>query len=512
MKKSHLQILGAVVLVAVFGYQYMAKRGDSGPAKVSQGQFVVPAGTGGFNLGRLQFTPCELPQPNSAATTAGFCAPFSVAEDRSNPASRRIDLRLALIKSEASGYDDFVVILAGGPGQSAVETWPGMSTALAPLRKHRHVLLLDQRGTGESNPLRCPQQDEDDPALAFDIEHSLAQTRACLAAVSSHADPRFYTTSDAVADLEELRQALGGPKFDLVGVSYGTRVAQQYVMRHSDGVRSVVLDSAVPNSSILGQDFARNLDDALDLTFDACVADASCKAAFGDPRATLQRVKANLRAQPQQVRYADPVSFASRDKRLDEFGLAGLLRMFAYAPETAALLPLALAEAERANYAPMLGQMTLIERGTADLAGSGMQLSVICAEDADQLKVDPRDADTVLGTLMVEMIKRTCEVWPHGTRPADFHTPLVSATPILILAGERDPVTPPRYGEEILAGLSKGRLLVAKGQGHNVIGRGCIPTLVQRFVDDLDPATLDTSCADAIGPIPAFIDFNGAAP
>ena len=186
--------------------------------------------------------------------------------------------------------------------------------------------------------------------------------------------------------------------------------------------------------------------------------------------------------------------------------------MFAYAPETAALLPLALAEAEHANYAPMLGQMILIERGTADLAGSGMQLSVICAEDADQLKFDPADADTVLGTLMVEMIKRTCEVWPHGTRPADFHTPLVSATPILILAGERDPVTPPRYGEEILAGLSNGRLLVAKGQGHNVIGRGCIPTLVQRFVDDLEPATLDTSCADAIGPIPAFIDFNGAAP
>ena len=81
-----------------------------------------------------------------------------------------------------------------------------------------------------------------------------------------------------------------------------------------------------------------------------------------------------------------------------------------------------------------------------------------------------------------------------------------------MLEGELDPVTPPRYGEQVMKGLSNAKLLVAKGQGHNVIGRGCIPKLVDEFVDKLQPKTLDTACADALGPMPALIDFNGAAP
>jgi len=81
-----------------------------------------------------------------------------------------------------------------------------------------------------------------------------------------------------------------------------------------------------------------------------------------------------------------------------------------------------------------------------------------------------------------------------------------------VLEGEFDPVTPPRYGEEVMKTLGNAKLLVAKGQGHNVIGRGCIPKLVEEFVDKLAPGTLDTKCADVLGPMPAFIDFNGSSP
>src|SRR5690606_13994854 len=104
-------------------------------------------------------------------------------------------------------------------------------------------------------------------------------TRTCLEALADKADPRFYTTTDAVADLEALRQTLGGPKFNLVGVSYGTRVAQQYLKRHPEGVRSIVLDSPVPNELVLGVEFGRNLDDALKAQFARCQADADCAKA-----------------------------------------------------------------------------------------------------------------------------------------------------------------------------------------------------------------------------------------
>ena len=105
-----------------------------------------------------------------------------------------------------------------------------------------------------------------------------------------------------------------------------------------------------------------------------------------------------------------------------------------------------------------------------------------------------------------------CSVWPHGTRPKDFHEPLKTATPVLLMSGQYDPVTPPRYGEEVLKHLGDARHLVATGQGHNVIGAGCMPKLVKKFVEDLQPKKLDASCLDRLQPTPMFIDFNGATP
>jgi pimeloyl-ACP methyl ester carboxylesterase len=137
---------------------------------------------------------------------------------------------------------------------------------------------------------------------------------------------------------------------------------------------------------------------------------------------------------------------------------------------------------------------------------------VLCAEDAELLTPRPQDADTLLGTSMIDVMKAQCEVWPHGTRPTDFHAPLKTDKPVLILEGEFDPVTPPRYGAQVLKGLGNGRLLILKGQGHSVMGRGCLPKLVEEFMNKLLPNALDAKCLDALGPTPAFIDFNGAAP
>ncbi|MCE5234204.1 MAG: alpha/beta hydrolase [Mizugakiibacter sp.] len=507
-----LALLGAAVVI---GGQWWRHAHEGGTNTTDAGPVAVQTAPGTLRLGTLTFTACQLAQKHSGATTAAYCAPFEVPENRDAPQGRRIALKLALVKSDAAAADsDLVVFLAGGPGQAATETWPAIADALAPLRKHRHVLLLDQRGTGGSNALSCKRARAagEDEAPGFDPARIRADTRDCLAEVAQKADPRYYTTSDAVRDLEAVRQALGAPKFDLVGVSYGTRVAQQYLMRHPDGVRSAVLDSVVPNELALGEDFAQNLEAALKAQFAACTATPACRQRFGDPYATLFKLRDALRAQPQTVGYRDPVTFLPGTRRLDEFALAGLVRMFAYAPETSALLPLTLDQAMQGHYGPLMGQVRLLSDDLAETLTGGMQLSVICAEDADLLRDRPQDKDTLLGDLLVPAFKAQCEVWPHGARPADFHAPLQSAAPVLLLEGELDPVTPPRYGEQVLKGLPNGRLLVAKGQGHNVIGRGCMPRLVGAFVERLDAKALDASCLDALGAMPAFTDFNGAAP
>ncbi|MGH8041792.1 MAG: alpha/beta fold hydrolase [Rudaea sp.] len=510
-KRTLLRIAVAVAAAAYLGWNYLKPEAS---ATTSELAAPIAANAKAFMLGTLPFKACELPQKRSGATTSAFCAPFTVPENRAEPNGRKLALRLALIKSDAVAADrDIVVFLAGGPGQAAIDTWPQIAPAFAPLLKHHHVLLLDQRGTGGSNALECKaDKDESNDDSGFDTAKVREHTQACLAMVEKHADPRFYTTTDAVADLEAVRLALGAPKFDLVGVSYGTRMAQQYVMRHADGVRSIVLDSVVPNESVLGEDFAVNLDAALKAQFGECEKAPACAKAFGDPYASLMKLRAELRAHPQTLTLRDPVTFESGPKRLDGDSLAGLVRMFAYTPETAALLPLSIAEGLQGDYTPLAGQQQILTGDMADLSENAMQLSVICSEDVDLLTPRPQDADTVLGTRLIDGIKAACDVWPRGARPADFHAPLKTSTPVLILEGAFDPVTPPHNGEQVMTGLSNGRLLVARGLGHNVIGRGCISKLVGEFVDQLDPKSLDAKCVDQLGPIPAFVNFNGAAP
>jgi pimeloyl-ACP methyl ester carboxylesterase len=517
-RRSLLKLaIAAAFVVAVGVREWTTSRAPSRQAESSAGAAIVQKpGERGFRLGSLAFAPCELAERNSAATTPAFCAPFRVPEDWDEPDGRTIDLHLALVRSEApAAARDLVVLLAGGPGQAATEAYPRVAGAFAPLLRRRSVVLMDQRGTGASHPLTCPQDlDDEDASSAGTIDYAKirAATQACLAEVSKHADPAQYTTTAAVRDLEALRQALGAPQFDLVGVSYGTRVAQQYLKRHPDGVRSVVLDSPVPNETILGAEFAANLDDSLKAQFAACAKDAACAKAFGDPYASLYRLRDRLAAEPQEVALRDPRTHAVETRRLGALRLAGLVRLFAYTPETSALLPLAIDRALKGDYAPLAGQSQYMTGEVADLAGSGMQLSVICAEDADRLPERSADAGLILGEAFVRVVREQCSIWPRGARPADFHAPLRSDKPVLILSGEFDPVTPPRYGAAILAGLPNARQLVAAGQGHSVMGRGCLPKLVARFVDELDAKGLDAGCLADFGPTPAFIDFNGASP
>ena len=514
-KRNLLRVALMLAAAAYIGYLQFAGKGGSRHADTAA---PIAAAAKTFTLGTLQFSACELPQKRSGARTQAYCAPFTVPErrienQRAAADGRRIDLRLALIKSDATAADrDLVVLLAGGPGQAAIDSWPQVAAAFAPLRKHHHVLLLDQRGTGGSNGLLCKPEDGDKVADTLDVEAIRKSTRDCLAAVSDKADVRYYTTTDAIEDLEALRHALGDPTFDLVGVSYGTRVAQQYTMRHPDGVRSVVLDSVAPNELVLGEEFAANLDAALQAQFARCTQDTACAKAFGDPYASLMRLRDALRAKPETYALRDPVTFTALQRRVNEYNLAGLVRLFAYSPETAALLPLSIAEALRGNYAPLAGQSELLTGDLADLSESGMQMSVICSEDADLLTARPQDAHTLLGNALIEAMRAQCEIWPHGSRPADFHAPLKTDKPILVLEGEFDPVTPPRYGEQVMRGFSNAKLIVAKGQAHSVMGRGCLPKLVGEFVEKIEPRSLDSQCADALGPTPAFIDFNGAAP
>jgi acetyl esterase/lipase len=150
-----------------------------------------------------------------------------------------------------------------------------------------------------------------------------------------------------------------------------------------------------------------------------------------------------------------------------------------------------------------------------DLGGqmaSGMHNSVMCTDDAPELVLEAGDEDTVLGSQLVEVLLEQCAVWPRGVRPEDFRQPLTGALPVLILSGEYDPVTPPRYGDEVAAALDNARHLVLNGQGHSLLGTGCMPKLAAQFIESGDPAALDAACLDRLAAPPPFSGLYGWEP
>jgi len=503
----------AVAALGWFGWSwYRAHHPGDAPAKPSATRAADAPPAKPRMYGRIAFHPCTLAPQYGAMSVEAQCGTLSVPEDRAKPDGRKLALAIAWVPAGDNGdvAPDPVFMLAGGPGQSARDSYPQVAAAFAEVLKHRNVVLVDQRGTGGSNLLSCGD-DGDDQDSASPAAATAFATR-CVEALSKKADLRFYTTTDAVADLEDVRQALGAPQLDLVGISYGTRVAQQYAMRHPATTRSIVLDSTVPNTLGLGNIFARNLDDALALQFAQCTRSPACKARVGDPRAELSKLMATLRANPPRVRYRDAGSGEWREDTLTPDRIAGMVRMYAYMPVVATLLPVLIHDANQGHYENLAALSRMMSGEMQDAMAMGMQMSVVCSEDAASMVARKEDADTLLGNGMTEAMAAMCAVWPKGEVPADFHKPLASEVPALVLEGEFDPVTPPRYGEDVVKSLKNGRLLVLRGQGHNVIGAGCMPRLFARFLQDANAKSLDAKCLDTLAYAQPFTSFNGWQP
>ncbi len=501
-----LRLITACILVALAaGWILWHRRASTHDVTAHTAADTVAPVLRTLHRGAIDLYECNLPAAHtSVAPIAAYCATVDVAEDRAHANGRHIGLRIAILPAGAAKpAADAVTFLDGGPGGAALSDYPLVAQAFAPLNKVRDILLIDQRGTGESNGFKCTANASADER---------ANLRACVEQVSQHADPRFYTTTDATADLDEVRSRLGYPQLTVIGVSYGTRVAQVYARDYPRAVRTLVLDSPVPNTLALGSEHATNLESVLELRLRSCVTDLVCAARFGDPAKTLADLLTRLDAHPIDVSVADPVTHLDRQEHLTRSGLAQLVRFYAYNPVTFALLPLTLDDAKAGRYHALLGQLLLVRGDLSTRLDGPLELSVLCSEDASLLRENPAVAHTVLGTGFVRQAKEACDIWPHAPMRAHFHDPLTGAVPTLLLSGEFDPVTPARYATEIARPLSRARALVIPGQGHSVMGVGCAPQVVERFVVHADVTQLQADCLARERAVPFFLGYAGAAP
>jgi pimeloyl-ACP methyl ester carboxylesterase len=526
MNRKTRFILAVVALLAILGYKHFFQRkpdaaappavaADAATAARNEKLAASAAPAITRRLGSLAFTPCTLAPDFGVQTVDAQCSSLEVPEDRAAPNGRKVKLAIAWVPARNEAEPDPMFMLAGGPGQSALDSYPTIAAAFAELNKKRDVILVDQRGTGDSNRLVC-KDSEGKSSVTDDEDYSLQAARAfaarCAATLSKTADLRFYSTTDAIQDLDDVRKAIGAERINLMGISYGTRVAQQYAARYPKHTRTVTIDGIVPNSLVLGNEHARNLEHSLDMQFARCRQSKACVDKLGDPRERLNALMATLAKAPPTVAYRDAITGEAKSEVLKPGHIAGLARMFAYAPQVAGLLPLELNEAAQGRYEPLMALAQLLSSTIGDQIMHGMQLSVICTEDAGELKIDEADRASLIGVNLITSLQAQCEVWPKGARPANFRAPLATTVPTLVLSGEFDPVTPPRYGDEVLKSLRNGRHLVVRGQGHNVLPVGCMPKLFAAFVASGDAKALDASCLDKVPYAQPFTGFYGWEP
>ena len=462
----------------------------------------------------LQLADCRISAGPGAPSMKARCGTLMRPLDPSGEVAGEIALRVAVVPAlNLTPEPDPLVPIAGGPGQGSVQFYSAYSAAFENVRRNRDILLVDQRGTGESSRMDCPV-DEELLEGQYSVEVTIEYTRDCLEALPH--DPRFFTTSVAVTDLEAVRAALGYASLNLYGISYGSRVAQHFARRYPASTRSIVLDGVVPPQVSLGPEIATESQKALDRILSRCAEDADCQERFPDIRATFQRVVDQLRASPVSVEVPHPSS--GRFERL-LFGhneLAVAVRLLAYRPSSIALLPLLISEAGAGNFVPLASQYQMIIIAMMDALAIGMHNAVMCSEDAPFLDAATIDYDSIaasyMGSTQMKSLEAMCSVWPAGPVDDGFKQPLSSDIPVLLLSGDADPITPPRYADMAAVKLDRARHLVGKHQGHGQITVGCTRRLVAEFVDAADPDAIDVECLERSFVMPFFLDFAGPMP
>lgn len=234
---------------------------------------------------------------------------------------------------------------------------------------------------------------------------------------------------------------------------------------------------------------------ALDAVIAACAANPACRQAYPDLDATLVRIRADLAA-TRTLPVADPRTGAVRTLKPSFDMVLGALQGLVYAPEAASLIPALLARAAAGDYAPLIAAAMLLADEASRTMNFALHFAVTCAEDAP--RISPADAGRMLSQVRAPALVRhelaACDGWPRPSMPADFYAPVVSDTPVLILSGGLDPVTPPAAGDEVARTLSHSRHIVAAGYGHIVSTHACATRLIEKFIDRAGFATLPQSC------------------
>jgi pimeloyl-ACP methyl ester carboxylesterase len=460
--------------------------------------------------------PVECPRTPPAGTTVA-CYRIEVPASRASPASRddpnaRIQILAARIAARhpTSPPQAPVVFLSGGPGQEGVGTVFALLQANLPfipnILADRDLIVLDQRGTGDTTPrLRCWQDGAAMPAAVSSgtnvrtlpgLWPRQMPPASCADELRRQGiEPGDYNTLESADDVDDVRRALGLATWNVLGISYGTRLALEVARRHAGSVATVVLDSVLPAEVDAMGTQAVMLYRSMSLVFAACARDPLCAVVYADLEGTLARTANALDGQPLSV-----VTPTRADAVTGQV-LVSLLIAMLYQPISIAEIPEVVYAAERRDPRPLARWTYLLSPGDERSFSTETYLAVSCTEEAP---FTTADTITTSQAAVPESLRRyldatplfdECRRWRLAPAAAIANQEVTGKIPALVLAGELDPVTPPQWAEASARALAPSHLFVRPNESHGILLGTCGGDLVAPFLRNPSSRPEAPSCA-----------------
>lgn len=448
---------------------------------------------------RELLTPCAIPGLAGEVLCGGLVVP----EDRAEPDRRSIQIRFIVVPassdpaSSASAAEPLFV-LEGGPGASTSRVAGMYVQTFAMLRPDRDLVLVDLRGTGRSAPLNCDISAPYQPGAPM---YALDEIRACRERLVQMAAIHQYTTDEATADLDAVRDALGYESIHLFGISYGTRTGLVYMRDYPDRVATATLLAPYPLAENAPLDAATIAQASLDGLLSQCRADRACRSAYPDLEGSLKSLLAGWEEDPEP----EPPAL-SRGR------FTAALRLLLFSSQGGARTPYLLSRAAGGDFEPFAALAAQTGSLMNDWISGGTLLTVLCSEDVARL--DPPDVrrraeGTFFGAGWSLGLVEACEAWGSAHLPASFWDPVSSEAPTLLLVGELDPSMPPAWTISLAERLPNGRAIVIPEGHHSLIGMrgvGCVLRMIETLIETGSTEAIDESCLSGMGRVPFYVE------
>ena len=471
----------------------------------------APASEVAFESGACAFQP-----PEAVDVECGWVTVPQNWDDPSDPDTIR--LHVATFTRDTTPADAVpVVYLEGGPGGDALGLIAfTFDDLFGPIVDDHPMIVFTQRGSALTEvDLECEEVIDAELAILESVpnpEENDAQTAAAMAECAERlqaegADLGAYHSVASANDADAIRAALGHEQWNVLGISYGTRLGQELARQHPDGIRALILDSVQPTDPNLGSLAAlpQTFQGALNEFFAGCEANAECAAANPNLKDRLTAVLDELAANPIEVAAIDQLTGEEYDAIVDDERLLGLVFNALYSPETFAALPEMVEELEAGDTditAALLG----LQITNAPFISNGMYAAVMCHDFLAELTpasaweagmVDEPLFEDRFGGFEQDDVDAMCSAFPTGSADASIIEPVESDVPTLIMAGRYDPITPPSFAEAIAPGFSNGQTAILPHVGHGVVGNDCGMAIALDFLADPSSAA-DMSCIDSV--------------